>query len=364
MIHNEKTEKNCNFICEKCQYISNNNTDYKKHILTRKHIKTCNLLINPNEKTEKNCQFICEKCNFITKDKHDYKRHLMTQKHANNIILLNNNNNKELIKNYLCDCGKRYKHMTSLCFHKKKCNGNEKINNEMNVDYNEKMNELETVNTINTNNINTNIDNHIILELVKQNQEFKKMLIEQNDKIIELSKTNSTINNNNINNNCHNKTKFNLNFFLNEQCKDALNIMDFVNDLQVKLTDLENVGKLGYTEGISQIFINGLKQLDVFKRPIHCSDLKREVLYIKDQDAWEKENEDNKKIKKAINQISHKNIHQIPKWIETNPNCSDSHSTQNNEYLQIVSESMGSVDQTNINKIIRNISKEVVIGKE
>jgi hypothetical protein len=358
MNDNKKSEKICRFICNNCQYITDDSYDYKKHVLTLKHVNNTEITTNDNKKSENICQitkektdkikqFSCEKCKYITNDKHDYKKHLMTRKHNKlNSITTHKESNQ-----YLCHCGKSYKYMSGLCIHKKKCN--DTINNNNNN------NEIK--------NLNNNIDNNIILELVKQNQsliidnnEFKKMIIEQNDKIIELSKSTNITNNNN----CHNKTKFNMNFFLNEQCKDALNIMDFVNDLQVKLTDLENVGKLGYSEGISKIFINGLKQLDVFKRPIHCSDLKREVLYIKDKDLWEKENEDNKKIKNAINHISHKNINQIPKWLETNPNCNDSHSTQNNDYLQIVSESMGSIEQSNINKIIHNIAKEVVIDKE
>jgi len=202
----------------------------------------------------------------------------------------------------------------------------------------------------------TIISNDIILELVKQNQEFQKLIIEQNQKIMELSK-NSSITNNTTNN------KFNLQFFLNEKCKDALNLMDFVNDLQIKLTDLENVGRLGYCEGISKIFIDGLKELDVSKRPIHCSDIKREVLYIKDQNTWEKENEENKKIKKAIHHISSKNIQQIQKWTEKHPHCKESDSKQNDVYMKILCESMGSAEPSNLGKVIRNIAKEVVIDK-
>jgi hypothetical protein len=199
---------------------------------------------------------------------------------------------------------------------------------------------------------------------MKENSEFKEMILEQSKMFMKISENNgNSINNNNGNINSHNKTKFNLNFFLNEQCKDAINIMDFVNDLQVKLTDLENVGKLGYAEGISKIFIKGLKELDVFKRPIHCSDLKREVLYVKDQDAWEKENDENKKIKNAIHHIGSKNIQQITKWVDANPNCKDSESKKNDTYLQIVNQAMGGIDEKNIEKIIHNISKEVVIEK-
>jgi len=126
---------------------------------------------------------------------------------------------------------------------------------------------------------------------------------------------------------------------------------------------LENVGKLGYTEGISKIFINGLKQLDVSKRHIHCSDYKREILYVKDQDVWEKDNEEKNTIKKAIKHISHKNIQQIPKWTENHPHCKESDSNQNDQYLQILRESMGAAEPSNLDKVIHNIAKEVVIDK-
>jgi hypothetical protein len=252
--------------------------------------------------------------------------------------------------------------MSSLCAHKKKCNykpsqfkNNFQCEPESELKFeDEDQHEDETT-----------ISNNMILELVKQNNEFKELLIEQNKQlleqnkqIIELSK-NSSITNNITNN----KNKFNLQFFLNEKCKDAVNLMDFVNDLQIQLTDLENVGRLGYTEGISKIFINGLKQLDISKRPIHCSDYKREVLYIKHQDTWEKENEENKKIKKAIHHISHKNIQQIQKWAEQHPHYKESDSKQNDQYLQILCESMGSSEPSNLDKVIHNIAKEVVIDK-
>jgi hypothetical protein len=161
--------------------------------------------------------------------------------------------------------------------------------------------------------------------------------------------------------------KFNLNFFLNEKCKDALNIMEFVNSLQLQLKDLEQTAKLGFVEGISKIFVNGLKELDIHKRPIHCSDIKREVLYIKDEDKWEKENIEKEKITKAIKSDVHKNIKQIPEWVKQNPTCKDSTSKKNDEYLKLISNNMSGIDneevETNMNKIIHNISKEVVIEK-
>jgi len=289
-------------------------------------------------------RFVCEKCNFKCYMKCDWDRHILRPKHINETILKQKN-----VKNlkYICACGLEYNSRTTLWRHKKKC---EYINE----------NTIENENTDNQDETEEKyIPNDVILELVKQNQEFQKLILEQNKQIIELSKNNSITNNTN----CHNKTKFNLQFFLNETCKDAVNLMDFVNDLQIKLTDLENVGKLGYVDGISKIFINGLKELDVVKRPIHCSDVKREVLYIKDQNTWEKENEENKKIKKAIHHISSKNIQQIQKWTENHPHCKESDSRENDQYMKILCESMGSAEPSNLEKVIRNVAKEVIIDK-
>jgi hypothetical protein len=286
----------------------------------------------------------------------------MTLKHING----NNDNNYDNIKSapenkeIVCECGKKYLYQSGLSRHKKKCTLNEEQEDQKDTDADTDTDDDEKEENKSELSQLTNL----VVEVVKQNQEFQKLIIEQNQKIIELSGNGSNnINGNHNHSHSHNKTKFNLNFFLNEQCKDALNLMDFVNDLPVKLTDLENVGKLGYSEGISKIFINGLKKLDVFKRPIHCSDLKREVLYVKDKDEWEKENEEKNKLKKAIHCISHKNIQQINNWADANPNCKDSDSRKNDQYLHIVNQSMGSIEPSNIEKIIHNISKEVVIEK-
>ena len=169
------------------------------------------------------------------------------------------------------------------------------------------------------------------------------------------------INSNNINN------SFNLQFFLNEQCKDALNIGEFVDSIKLQLTDLENTGRLGYVEGVSKILIKNLNELDVVKRPIHCSDLKREVLYIKDNDKWSKENEDKQVIKKAIKDVANKNIRQITECANLNPDCKQSDSKKNNQYLNIVMNAMsgGSNEEqnSNIDKIIKNITKTVIIEK-
>ena len=291
--------------------------------------------------------FICECCDFITINKKDYKRHILTPKHINNI-----NHTEKSPKIHSCQCGKEYKFSSGLSAHKKKCSPIKLIIEEKQ--------EQEQ-------NVFNDASANLIFELVKQNKEFQQLLVEQNQKIfdqnqkmIEMTKpTNNVINSNN------NNTKFNLNVFLNEQCKDALNITDFVNSLKLQLKDLENTGKFGFSEGISKIFIRGLNELDIYKRPIHCSDLKRETMYIKDQNIWEKENAEKEKMKKTIDKIALKNVHQIPKWMEEHPKCQEYTSKYNDQYLQIVNESMGGINKEEYDKfyskIVKNISKEVSI---
>jgi hypothetical protein len=304
--------------------------------------------MNPNILAPKNAaKFFCEHCDFKSCKESEYTRHILTRKHK----MRTNPNEKvpeNTDKNYRCSCGKKYKHMSSLCNHKRLCDG---------------LIKLQTEQTIVTTENNSKLDHEsLIHELMKQNTEFKTMLIEQNAKIMELAKEGKYITNNTTNNN-----NFNLNFFLNEQCKDALNIMDFINQLQLNTTDLDMVGRLGYTEGISKLFIRGLKELDIFKRPIHCSDLKREVLYVKDKDAWEKDNDEKNKMKTAIKYVAAKNFKQINEWKEDNPESNDYDSKRHMDYHQIVIHSMGGAtkeeDEKYYNKIIKNVAQEVTIDK-
>jgi uncharacterized protein YxeA len=230
-------------------------------------------------------------------------------------------------------CKKTYKDNSGLWRHKKKCKGEEKKEEEPKK------------------------DNDLVLLLLKENQDFKQMLLEQNKQLIELtSKTNTTINNNNCNN-------FNLNVFLNEKCKDAMNIMDFVDSLKLTLQDLEKTAELGYIKGITNIIVNGLNELDVYKRPIHCSDAKRETLYVKDNNSWEKENEEKRKITRAIKHISIKNAKQVGEWTKENKGYNDSSSKKSDKYLKIISEANGG-EPEEINKIISNISSKVTIDKQ
>jgi hypothetical protein len=195
--------------------------------------------------------------------------------------------------------------------------------------------------------------------MMEQHQDFRTLIIELLKK--------ETINNvNNINNNCNNKS-FNLNFFLNEQCKDALNIDEFVDSIKMNLSDLENFAHLGYADGVSNIFSKGIKELGVHLRPIHCSDSKRETLYIKNNDEWIKETDDKPLITKAIKKVAFKNIKQINEWVKENPACKDPRTKKYDRYNKIVMNAMSGVTEeeqkTNIEKIVKNVTKSVAIEK-
>jgi len=185
------------------------------------------------------------------------------------------------------------------------------------------------------------------------------------EELKEARKVQNNITHMTTNTNSNNNNRFNLNLFLNEQCKDALNLNDFINSLKVTVEDLERTGRLGYVEGISSIFLNGLRELDVYSRPIHCTDLKRETVYVKDQNKWAKETEGKSKLKLAVKKIAKKNIQQIVKWQEENPEYSNYDSKENEQYLVITKRSLGGYDEEEDEKyqdnIIRNVLKETKI---
>jgi hypothetical protein len=275
--------------------------------------------------------FYCDKCDYKCSKKSSWKQHLSTSKHTKaNLGLIQAN------KKYVCEkCNIIFKHQSSYCRHKKKCN----VQND----------DDETENDIS--------DKELIMMLIKQNTQ----LIEQNAELVK----NGTHITNTHNTNSHNKT-FNLQFFLNETCKDAMNIMDFVDSIKLQLTDLEKVGKFGYVEGISNIITSNLKALDVTQRPIHCTDNKREVLYVKDEDKWEKEAEEKDKIRKAIKIVANKNIKMLSKFRDVHPDCNKSVSKYSDKYNKIVIESFGGSGDNDVekeDKIIKNISDATTIDK-
>jgi hypothetical protein len=301
-----------------------------------------------NKKRQKNAEkFVCEYCNFKCCKKSDWGRHILRPKHTKNKNDNKNDTNdniktpNELSSVYKCDCGNIYKHPSGLSRHKRAQNCQKNANNES---YNNG-GEIKTL-------------TNLVLEVVKQNQELTNKIVEMSGNM-----NNNTLINNHSNNN--NKT-FNLNMFLNETCKDAMNITDFVDSLQLQLSDLEDVGKLGFVEGISNIIVKNLKALDVHKRPVHCADKKREVIYIKDEDKWEKDNDEKQRLRKAIKNVAYKNEKLLPKYKELHPGCNYSDSKYSDHYSKLVIEAMGGSGNNDLekqDKIIRNIAKEVVIDK-
>jgi hypothetical protein len=317
--------------------------------------------------SEISAKYYCEICNFKCSRASEWNIHVHRPKHLNGNLELN----KSPLTDFICKCGNIYTTKSGLWKHHKKCNYTDNTS-------------ICNINTDNAHLITTNSSedfddkpsaenlflSNLILEVVKQNKElmkenseFKDMMLEQNKMMLELAKNAGT--NNNTMTNSHNKT-FNLQIFLNETCKDAMNIMDFVDSLKLQLCDLERIGEVGFVTGISDIIIKNLKALDVSKRPVHCADTKREVMYVKDNNKWEKEQEGNKKLKKAIKHIAKKNSMNINLFKDKYPDCINSYSRKSDQFNKIYIEAYGgsgNEDVDNENKIIKNIAKVVFIDK-
>jgi hypothetical protein len=329
-------------------------------------------------------KFHCFKCDYVTSRKSQYTRHLLTAKHINNDVQLQINDKKvpKGSDKFVCYCGKEYKYRQGLYTHRKSCKSiNEKLINENSINeksINEKSINEKLINEkyknineeqlkkiqLNEEHLNDNeikMLTNVVLDVIKHNKELTHQNKELTNKLFDFCKNNVP----NTNINSHNKT-FNLNLFLNEQCKDAMNIMDFVDSLKIQLSDLESVGKLGFVEGISNIIIKNLKALDIHKRPVHCSDSKRETIYIKDENKWEKEDDDKKKLRKAIKYIAHKNSNMLFLFKSKYPDCIYSNSNKSDQYNKLIIETMGGQGNNDIekeNKIIKNIAKETIISK-
>ena len=285
--------------------------------------------------------FNCVSCNYICSKKSDYMKHCLTRKHKNttNCDLIQQKTRQTVT----CSCGKSYTHRASLFNHGKKCKSYiELLSNE----------DSET-------SIKSDLKQltSIVIELVKSNSDLQKQLVDA-------CKNSNSHNTTNINSHNNNKT-FNLQFFLNEQCKDAMNISDFVNSFDLQLSDLESVGDLGYVEGMAKIFLDKLSTMDIYKRPIHCSDARREILYIKDEDRWEKEQINNPKLRYAIKTVSFKNMRMANVWSDTYPESKASESHLNDVYMKLVLQSTGGRAEIgdSENKIIKRIAKEIFIDK-
>jgi len=282
-------------------------------------------------------KFYCETCDYGTCRKSNYDEHLLTAKHKKSTFsnLCQPNFQQIQQSKFTCEnCNKEYKDKSGLWRHNKKCSEPQNSNKS------------------------PEISQELILTIIKQNSELQNTIIEMSKNI------NTTNSHNNTNNtNSHNKT-FNLQFFLNETCKDAMNITDFVDSIKLQLNDLINVGEIGYVEGLSNIITKNLNALDITQRPVHCTDKKREVLYVKDENKWEKEDEDKNKIRKVIKRVMIKNQNLIPKFKELHPDYNKASSKFSDQYNTIIIESMGGKGDNDFekeNKIIKNITKVTTI---
>ena len=314
----EKNPNKCRtfYECKHCDYNTSKKTDYSKHCLTRKHLTQANSIENP---IKVDFFYECIDCNYKTNNKKDYNKHLGTSKHLYVI-----SNQDKLVDEV-------------------------PINNEIKTDTNTEPNTTT-----------------LIMELFKR-QDFLQNTLVELAKNQSIANSTVTTNSNNTNSNNINNQQFNLQFFLNETCKDAMNIDDFVKSLTVGIEDFETTGKLGYVEGITRIILNGLKQVDTTKRPIHCTDIKRETVYVKNQDAWEKENQDKETLKSAVNRVARMNLSQLPKWQKENPASEILDTREHGQYMKYSMAALGGLGDSEedkyIDKIMKNVMKEVAVDK-
>ena len=283
-------------------------------------------------------KFICELCDFKCSKRGDFNRHILTGKHKK---MCNGTFSDKNLHNYInqCNnCSKIYKSRNGLWLHSKKCKEEKQEATPKSDD------EIKLL-------------TNLVLEVVKSNADLQKQLMD-------VCKNSTTMNNSHNTNHSYNKT-FNMQFFLNETCKDAMNIMDFVNSMTLELSDLEDVGKLGYVEGISNIIIRKLNAMDIHKRPIHCSDAKREIMYVKDENVWEKENSTYDKLRKAIKRVTYKNSAMLVPWSQEHPQCMNNQHHLNDVYVQMMGQAMGGKESflESENKIMKKIAKAVLIDK-
>ena len=296
--------------------------------------------------------FYCKSCEYSCSKQSEFNKHIVTAKHkmivngSKKISKISKTNNNE----YECVCGKTYKYDSGYYRHKKVCRST-------NIQVDSNTHVKEHVDDSANNTMTT------MMELIRQNQEFKELIVEQNKHLLELSQkpttTNNTINNNN--------QKFNLNFFLNEQCKDAINMSEFLENMTLDIEDLTETGRLGYVGGISRIFINKLREMDTYKRPLHCTDLKRETLYIRENDEWFKENDSKKKFNDIIAHVANKNCKTIKQWTEEHPNYNKVDTQENIEYVMLCQAMLGGFgeqeNRQHRDRIVRNLIKEVIVNK-
>ena len=310
--------------------------------------------------------YSCEKCNFTCSKQSNYISHTLTAKHK--MITMITPKIPKTTKAYVCECNKKYNFASGLSRHKQICTytipEHPEVTNE---------------------NVNTNIgiDSHAVIMLLKQNDEFKSLMLEQYTQLQETSKQNielqrqlvDAVKNNtssitNVTNHNHNTTnnnqKFNLNFFLNDTCKDAMNITDFLRNFDIHIDELEYIGNHGYVNGMTKMIMDRLKGMDITKRPIHCTDIKRETMYIKDKDEWSKDTDELSKLRKILGRITMNNYKAVPEWKTAHPECEEMDSRDYNFCYKMMRVILGDVEDEQIkldNKIIKTMAKDLFVNK-
>ena len=316
--------------------------------------------------------FACDFCNYITSSKKDYNKHILTLKHQNRTN--RTEKSPKIPSAFQCDCGRAYNARNSLWYHKKTCQFNI-LNTNIESDFiSDDDDSIEKDDTVSTN---------VIMELIKQNTEFKSLIIEQGNQlqiqqqkhyeeqkinnetiqkqteaIKELAATGGTVNTT-INN-----QNFNLNFFLNNTCKDAMNMSEFIENINVEFKDIEYIGRNGYVNGMTNMILSRIRELDITKRPMHCTDLKRETMYIKDNDEWNKDTPDNKALQNMMKIVARQNQYKVPLWCEEHPSSQNMDSEQFEFCIGMLKNILGDVGEEQIRldkKVIKNISKHITV---
>jgi len=321
--------------------------------------------------------FYCEKCNFKCSKKSNWDKHTLTAKHINTT-----NTTKKMPKQFNCECGKEYTHRASLFNHKKKCSFvnkpeiiQEHITEENIIDQTVQSNKLIAQDSIVNNLMKQNEHLHKLIinrdeeqrnrdeEQRKRDEEQRKRDEEHKKEIEKLSEQISKMSTVTNNKTTNNNNKFNLNFFLNTQCKDAMSIQSFMENLKLGCKELEHMGDVGYLNGMIDIFNSTIGNMDVYKRPLHCTDLKREVLYFKHGNDWEKDSEDKKHLKKLIKNVESKNYDNLQEWQKDHPGSLQCDSRDSEHYMKIATEALGGADSNKdsiyLTKIMKHIVREV-----
>ena len=328
-------------------------------------------------------KFVCVGCDFKCSKQSNYDTHLLTHKHQK--IMGNNQSECQPSStiSFICpNCNKKYSHLSGLCRHRKICVSvkqdisepvfnnllETKPSDEFSPDENIKITSTDLQNII----TDTQFCKKMMVELIKTNNNLQAQILEMM-KTTQSLQVGNTIpaapssigvatngNHNTINSN---NNTFNMNMFLHDKCKDAMNMKDFVNSIQLNLTDLENVGTHGYVKGMSNILIDNLQKMDVYKRPVHCSDVKRDTLYVKENNEWERDGPDHPKMVNAVLAVEHKNVALVSEWAKANPRCMNSNTRENERYMKLSKAATDGEKEGNIAKVIKRVAKNVTIDK-